>query len=111
MVDGKNFVFDTKYECIVKGDEKSSLIGAASILAKVSRDRYMYKLDEMYPNYGFKHHKGYPTKKHIENIINYGITKDYRITFNPIKKFLLENKIYYNKNDFSKFRLLKIGLL
>lgn len=111
MVDGKNFVFDTKYECIVKGDEKSPLIGAASILAKVSRDRYMYRLDEIHPNYGFKQHKGYPTKKHIENIISYGITKDYRITFNPIKRFLLENKIYYNKNDFSKYRLLKIGLL
>lgn len=111
MVDGKNFVFDQKYDCIVKGDEKSSIIGAASILAKVSRDRYMYELDEIYPHYGFKNHKGYPTKKHIENIVKYGIIKDYRITFNPIKNFLLENKIYYNKNDFSKYRLLKIGIL
>lgn len=111
IVDGKNFKFDYKYECIIKGDFKSHIIGSASILAKVSRDNYMKELDKIYPQYNFKQHKGYPTKKHIEKIIKYGITKDYRITFNPVKKFLLENKIYYNRDEFSKIRLFKIGIL
>ncbi|MDK2945278.1 ribonuclease HII [Geotoga petraea] len=111
MVDGKNFYFDDRFECVIKGDEKSSLIGAASILAKVSRDNYMITLDERFPEFEFKRHKGYPTKKHIENVLKYGIIKDYRITFNPIKKFLIENKVKYNKNDFSKYRLIKLGIL
>ncbi|MGM0640080.1 MAG: ribonuclease HII [Thermotogota bacterium] len=111
MVDGKNFNFNESFECIIKGDEKSHLIGSASILAKVSRDKYMKKLDEKYPKYEFERHKGYPTKKHIENILKNGIIKDHRITFNPIKRFLLEDKIYYNRDVFSKYRLLKIGIL
>lgn len=78
---------------IIKGDAKSITIAAASILAKVTRDRMLYELDEKYPEYGFKSHKGYPTKKHIEMIMKYGIFDGYRITYNPIKSLLEEGKL------------------
>ena len=68
-------------EKIIKGDAKSVSIAAASILAKVTRDRYMEELGEKYPEYGFKKHKGYGTKAHIEAIKKYGITPEHRKTF------------------------------
>ena len=58
---------DKEWESVIKGDQKSLSIAAASILSKVTRDRYMKKLDELYPMYGFSKHKGYPTKAHIED--------------------------------------------
>lgn len=70
---------------IIKGDSKSISIAAASVIAKVTRDRMMIELDKKYPMYGFKSHKGYPTKKHIEAIITYGLIDGYRKTFRPIK--------------------------
>ncbi len=75
---------------IVKGDAKSASIAAASILAKVSRDRYMKKLDEKYPEYKFSQHKGYGTKLHYEMIEEYGICPEHRKTF--LKKILGDNK-------------------
>lgn len=66
---------------IVKGDSKSISIAAASILAKVSRDRYMRELAEKYPEYEFERHKGYGTKLHYEKIEQYGILPDHRKTF------------------------------
>ena len=66
---------------IVKGDGKSACIAAASILAKVSRDRYMEALAKQYPEYGFEQHKGYPTKLHYERIFTYGISPVHRVTF------------------------------
>ena len=68
-------------EKIIKGDAKSVSIAAASILAKVTRDRYMEELGEKYPEYGFEKHKGYGTKAHIEVIKKYGITPEHRKTF------------------------------
>lgn len=68
-------------EKIIKGDAKSVSIAAASILAKVTRDRYMEELGEKYPEYGFEKHKGYGTKAHIEAIKKYGITSEHRKTF------------------------------
>lgn len=68
-------------EKIIKGDAKSVSIAAASILAKVTRDRYMEELGEKYPEYGFEKHKGYGTKAHIEAIKKYGITPEHRKTF------------------------------
>lgn len=87
LVDG-NRKPGTGYEeiTIVKGDAKSISIAAASILAKVSRDRYMKDLAQKYPAYKFEQHKGYPTKLHYEMIEQYGILPDHRRSF--LKKIL-----------------------
>lgn len=66
---------------LVKGDAKSISIAAASVLAKVSRDRYLCELDDLYPEYQFKKHKGYPTKLHYEMIKKYGISPVHRLSF------------------------------
>ena len=71
---------------IVKGDAKSITIAAASVIAKVTRDNMMYEMDKKYPEYGFKNHKGYPTKKHLEAINKYGLIKGYRLTYGPVAK-------------------------
>jgi len=71
---------------VVKGDAKSMSIAAASILAKVSRDRFMLELDEKYPQYQFEKHKGYGTKLHYECIEQFGISPVHRLTF--LKKIL-----------------------
>ncbi|MGM9550845.1 MAG: ribonuclease HII [Clostridia bacterium] len=75
------------YRCIVKGDSKSASISASSILAKVTRDRYMLSLAEKYPMYQFEKHKGYGTALHIEMLKKYGASEVHRKTF--IKKFVL----------------------
>ena len=72
-------------ETVIKGDGQSQAIAAASILAKVSRDRYMLELDQQYPEYDFKKHKGYPTKEHYERLTEYGISPVHRRSF--LKKF------------------------
>ena len=77
---------DKPFQAIVKGDQKSLSIAAASILAKVTRDRWMKKLDEMYPQYGLAKHKGYPTKAHIEALNQYGLQDFYRRSYGPVKK-------------------------
>ena len=69
------------YKSIIKGDAKSYSIGAASIIAKVTRDRIMREWDKIYPEYGFAGHKGYGTAKHIEAIKRYGLTPIHRKTF------------------------------
>ena len=79
---------DIPVEKIIKGDAKSISIAAASIIAKVTRDRILLELDKKYPEYGFKDHKGYPTKKHLEAIEKYGIFDEYRKTYGPVKKVL-----------------------
>lgn len=66
---------------IVKGDSLSPSIAAASVLAKVSRDRYMMRLDEKYPQYGFRQHKGYPTRLHYERLAQYGLSPVHRLSF------------------------------
>ena len=73
---------------IIKGDAKSISIAAASIIAKVTRDRMMIELDKNYPMYDFKHNKGYGTKKHIEAIYKYGVLDTHRRSFEPIKSIL-----------------------
>jgi ribonuclease HII len=69
---------------IIKGDEKSISIAAASIVAKVTRDRYMKKLDHMYPHYGFKSNMGYGTKEHLDALRSFGVTEIHRKTFSPV---------------------------
>lgn len=78
---------------IIKGDAKSISIAAASVIAKVTRDRMMIELDEKYPMYGFKSHKGYPTKKHIEAIEKYGLIEGYRKTFKPISEIVAKKLV------------------
>ena len=77
---------------LIKGDAKCECIAAASIIAKVTRDHILEEYDKKYPQYGFKSHKGYGTKKHIEAIKQYGIIKDFhRESYEPIKS-LIKNK-------------------
>ena len=76
---------------IIKGDQKSLSIAAASIIAKETRDEIMDELAQIYPQYGFEKHAGYPTKSHIEQIKLHGICEHHRQTFKPIKNFLDEN--------------------
>ena len=93
IIDGNmRFDLDIPYKSIVKGDSKSISIAAASVIAKVTRDREMYELDKKYPMYGFKNHKGYPTKKHIENLQNYGLIDGYRKSYGPVEKILSGGK-------------------
>ena len=83
LVDGNRYPPDVSQpgETVVKGDANSASIAAASILAKVSRDRYMVELDRQYPQYQLAKHKGYPTKLHYELIAQYGIQPFYRRSF------------------------------
>ncbi|WP_449075217.1 ribonuclease HII [Ruminococcus sp.] len=82
MIDGNKIPpIDIDAECIVKGDAKSMSIACASILAKVSRDRLLYKYAEEYPMYGFDKHKGYGTKVHREAILKYGPCPYHRKSF------------------------------
>lgn len=83
---------DISSTSIIKGDAKSISIAAASVIAKVIRDREMYELDKKYPMYGFAAHKGYPTKKHLEALNKYGIIEGYRKTYKPVKEILNENR-------------------
>lgn len=73
---------------IIKGDNKSISIAAASVIAKVTRDRLMDDLDLRYPEYDFKHNKGYPTKKHLAALLQYGPVKEHRKTFKPVASIL-----------------------
>lgn len=73
---------------IVKGDAKSASIAAASIVAKVYRDRLMVELDAVYPQYGFASHKGYGTAEHLEALRKYGVTPLHRRSFRPVREIL-----------------------
>ncbi len=79
---------------IIKGDAKSLTIAAASVLAKVTRDHIIYEIDKEYPEYEFKKHKGYPTKRHLELLKLYGPTKDYRFTYGPVRDLIEEGGTY-----------------
>lgn len=86
IIDGNDKIaYDIPYEYIVKGDAKSQTIAAASILAKVSRDRLMKELDKKYPMYGLAKHKGYGTKDHIAAIREYGVSEIHRKSFMTAK--------------------------
>ncbi len=76
------------FETIVKGDSLSFSIAAASILAKVSRDRYIIEADKLYPEYGFAKHKGYGTKEHLEAIKKYGPCPIHRLTFGGVREYV-----------------------
>lgn len=78
---GRSAAIRTEHRCVVKGDALSASIAAASILAKVSRDRYMVEMAERYPQYAFEQHKGYGTKLHYERLELYGPSPIHRPTF------------------------------
>lgn len=94
LIDGNRLPSDMPYRThsLVKGDATSMSIAAASILAKVSRDRYMLKLDKEYPQYQLAKHKGYPTKLHYRLIAEYGIQNFYRKSFFTKRPELLWTK-------------------
>ena len=73
---------------LIKGDSRSANIAAASILAKVHRDEIMLELDEKYPQYNFKKHKGYPTKEHLELLFAHGICPHHRLSYAPVRLLL-----------------------
>lgn len=78
---------------IIHGDALSLSIAAASVIAKVTRDRLMEEYGHLHPEYEIERHKGYPTKRHIELLEKYGILNEYRKTFGPVKKILEERSI------------------
>lgn len=96
LIDAVKLDLEIPSTSIIKGDLLSESIAAASVIAKVTRDKILLELDEKYPQYGFKNHKGYPTKKHLENIKTYGILDDYRFTFKPISDLISKGD---KKND------------
>lgn len=87
LIDAMPLDIDVPTTSIIKGDAKSISIAAASVIAKVTRDRMMYELDKIYPMYGLASNKGYGTKKHIEAIKKYGITKYHRLSFKPVSEY------------------------
>ena len=90
LIDAMKLDLDIPSTSIIKGDIKSISISAASVIAKVTRDKMLYELDKQYPMYDFKDNKGYPTKKHLEAIEKYGIIKEHRRSYGPVKKYLEE---------------------
>ena len=83
LIDGNRVPKNIKIPCetVIKGDAKSCSIAAASILAKVTRDRLLLKYDKEYPEYNFKKHKGYGTKEHTDLILKYGPCESHRLSF------------------------------
>ncbi len=103
IVDGnKAYGFDIPAEAVVKGDGKSQSIAAASILAKVTRDRLCLALDKIYPQYGFSKHKGYPTKEHMIAVYKYGPCPEHRVSFLSFletKRAMLEDAVKKQNED------------
>lgn len=88
LIDAMKLDIDIPTTSIIKGDLLSLSISAASIIAKVTRDRMMIELDKKHPEYNFKNNKGYPTKDHIEAIKQFGILKEHRKSYGPVKEYL-----------------------
>ena len=88
LIDGNRVPKNLRGQAITKGDAKSLSIAAASIVAKVTRDRIMHELAQKYPEYGWENNAGYPTAEHLRAIEKYGINEHYRRSFGPVKKIL-----------------------
>ena len=97
LVDAMPLFTDIPHDAIIHGDALSLSIAAASVIAKVTRDRMMIELDKKYPMYGFKKHKGYPTKLHLENLQKYGPLENYRFTYGPVRDLIIKDG--REKND------------
>jgi ribonuclease HII len=85
-------------QAVVKGDARVAEISAASIIAKVARDEEMIALDKLHPEYGFAQHKGYPTKAHLEKIIEHGVLDNYRRSFKPVANVIANSAINHKNN-------------
>ena len=91
LTDAVKMKVDIPFEAIIHGDAKAMCIAAASIMAKVTRDRICVELDKEYPQYGIAKHKGYGTKYHMEKLKQYGPVKGlYRYSYAPVKKLFIE---------------------
>lgn len=88
LIDAMPIEIDIPSESIIKGDQKSISIACASIVAKTARDAYMVEMDRLFPQYGFKNHKGYGTKEHLLALETYGVTPIHRKSYEPIKSML-----------------------
>lgn len=99
LTDAMPIELDTPLEAIIHGDALSLSIAAGSVIAKVTRDRMMEELDALHPEYEFKKHKGYPTKRHLELLSKYGPLENYRFTYKPVRA-LMDNEI--KKEEVSK---------
>jgi ribonuclease HII len=90
LIDGNRFkkFNDIPYYTIIKGDGIQMQIAAASILAKVHRDHLMNKLHEEFPHYNWNKNMGYPTKKHLEALEEFGVTKYHRLSYKPVLNIL-----------------------
>ena len=88
LIDAVKLDIDVPSTSIIKGDIVSLSISAASVLAKVERDRMMIELDRKHPEYNFKSNKGYPTKDHMEAIKKYGILKEHRKSYGPVRDYI-----------------------
>ncbi len=116
LIDGKYLRLSMQGTCIVKGDAKSASIAAASIVAKVVRDRIMKAYDRVYLGYGFSEHKGYATKQHICRLKLLGPTVFHRLTFSPVLSLLsveLVEKLFSAHPDSLRKKILleKIALV
>lgn len=100
---------DVPSSSIIKGDAKSESIAAASVIAKVTRDRMMEEEGIIHPEYGFERHKGYPTKDHIARVLEYGVLPDYRMTYEPIKSIVNGSGVNENNKQTKKSRTKKTG--
>lgn len=95
LVDGNRLPqWNYASEAVVKGDSKVESISAASILAKVTRDREMVMLDAKYPGYGFSGHKGYPTKLHLDALNRLGPCEIHRRSFGPVRELLSQKELF-----------------
>ena len=88
LIDAMKLDIDIPTTSIIKGDFKSQTIAAASVIAKVTRDKMMYELDKEYPEYNFKNNKGYPTKDHLDAIEKHGILKQHRNSYGPVRDYI-----------------------
>ena len=86
LIDAMKLPLVIPQQSIIKGDANSVSIAAASVIAKVTRDRLMKEYDEKYPQYGFKKNMGYGTKEHLEALVQYGITPWHRVSFAPVRE-------------------------
>ena len=93
LIDAMPLDLDVDSTSIIHGDALSLSIAAASVIAKVTRDKMMYDLDKIHPEYGFAKHKGYPTKQHLQAIKKYGVLDNYRFSYKPVKNGVEEKSL------------------